>query len=541
VQPLEAPPRVPLPTPADLSRYPACALFLCRAHAVNPSISIDPAGALAIAEICRRLDGLPLAIELAAAQLKYESAPRLLSHLERRFEVLVDGPRDAPARQQTMRSCIAWSYDLLSGAEQDVLCRLGVFVGGCTPDAAEHVIPPDILPPDGIMPALRALVDKSLLLAAPLPTEVTRFTMLETIRAYVLERLEDHGESGPAHAAWARFYLYLSEQAAGAAWGPGEAGYLRRLAVERDNLQAVLAWTLEHNVELGLRIAGALVRFWNIDGHYAGTRSWIEQALASGPRTQSPVRARALITAGWMALQEGDIGAALRRLEESLAMARALGATLLICQVIPALGFTRLSGGDPVSAVTLFEEGLDLARTQGATRLLGTMLYGLGLAAQVQGDLDRAHVLLAEAVTHFRAHGECVSIGSALRALGEIALAGGNFKAARDWFEDGLQVALRINHRDGIAIALEGTAAALTGNGNPKLAARLWGAAEALHEDIHGVQDEARVPFARLPLLTPHLDSVYVHITQPQWQAAQAEGHDAPLAETLALLESREP
>lgn len=538
VLPLATPPVAESTASADdLARYPASALFLARARAVSPGVGIDRSQAAAVGEICRQLDGLPLAIELAAAQLKYESPQQLLSRLERRFDVLVGGPRDLPARQQTMRDCIAWSYDLLSREEQDIFRRLAVFVGGCTADTIEEIVRYGETPRVDIRATVRSLLDQSVLVADWIDEEQARFTMLETIREYALERLEERGEFDRASAAYARYYLTLAEDSRKHLFRAGEATYLRRLAAERDNIRAVLGWALEHDIELGLRMGGALVRFWNLDGHYHDWRRLIEQALAAGSEAALPVRGQALVTAGWMALQQGDIAAAVDRYQEARTIGRDLGDQLLVLAVIPGLGQATLARGDIAAAMALFREGVDICHEQGATHMLAPLTYGLGMAFQLQGDQNLAREHLEESVTLFKAHGERFSIGSALRALGGIALAQGDLEEARVCFHDGLQAALVAKHRDGIAVALEGIAAVLAALGQWERAARLWGAAEAVHEGLHGVTArDAQIPFVRLPQLSPHLSAISAHFSAPGWKAAQAEGYAAPLEDVIDSL-----
>jgi len=240
-----------------------------------------------------------------------------------------------------------------------------------------------------------------------------------------------------------------------------------------------------------------------------------------------------------MALQQGDITAALGRYQEAQAIGRELGDQLLVLTVIPGLGQATLARGDIAAAIALFREGIDLCHEQGVTYMLGSLVYGLGMAFQLQGDLDLARAHLNESVTLFKAHGERVSIGSALRALGGIALTQRKFEDARMWFQDGLQAALVNKHPDGIAVALEGLAVALAALGQWERAARLWGAAEALHERVHGVTPrDAPILFVRLPQLSPHLSAISAYFNEPGWKAAQAEGHATPLEEVIASLQN---
>jgi predicted ATPase/DNA-binding XRE family transcriptional regulator/Tfp pilus assembly protein PilF len=536
VGPLACPPAAGSGSAAvALSRYGASALFLARARAAQLGMRLSEPQAEAIGEICRRLDGLPLAIELAAAQLKYESPASLRARMRRRFDVLVGGARDLPARQRTMRDCLTWSYDLLAEEERTALCRLAVFAGGWTLETAEHTL-------STVMPApasaIRSLVDKSLVMVAPRDEGESRFSLLETVREYALERLVERGSDTEAHRACVAFCLQLCERAADTAWGAAEGAALQQLGAERENIRDALAWAVDNDVVAALRMCGALVRFWNTEGHYSDWRYWVERALAAGTGAPAPVRARALAAAGWLALQQGEATAAMDRLGEALRMARDLNDPRLALATIPALGFTRLSRGEVATAIALFEDGVSLCRDSGSRHLLGVMKYGLGLCAQVDGDLARARTLLEEAVALFHAQGETISIGSAQRALGSVALSQEAYGDAMRWFSRGLRVAVASRHGDGIALALEGIAAALAARGQPSAAARLFGAARAINEQMYGPSRAGAVPFARVQQFSPHLIDPQADTGYTYWQAAMDEGYAAPLQETLEFLEA---
>lgn len=537
---------VPLATPPaggsvvtakDLALYPASALFVARAYAVRPTHPPDDNDAAAVAAICRHLDGLPLAIELAAAQVKYESPRQLLGRLQRRFEVLVGGPRDMPDRQQTMRACIAWSYDLLSPEEQATLCRMAVFAGGCTVAAIENVTRRAGLPRIDVVSTVHSLVDKSLLVGDRADGERARFTMLETIREYLLERLREQGAIDDIAAMSAHYYLELAEKMDGDVFGPNEAGRIRELAAERDNLRQVLTWSLNHDVGLGLRIGGSvsIYRFCIIDGRYKEWRRWIEQALASDGEAPSKVRAKAWLAAGWLAIHEGDIAGAAHRYQTCLDLARLLDDQPLIRNALSGLGLADLGRGDVRMARARFLEGIDIGRRIGAAPLLGHLLYGLGLTYQVEDDYRRAREHLEHAAKVLREQGDRISIGSVLRALGGIALVQGEQISGMTWYQDGLRAAVLIRHREGMASSLEGIAAALALQGQLGRAAWLWGAAELLHDQLHA-RDEAddAVRFASLPHLSPHLRRITDAVAQPEWQSARAEGHAARLEEVIA-------
>lgn len=539
VPPLATPGADSLPA-NDLAQYSASALFLSRARAANPSFSARDNSA-AVIGICRELDGLPLAIELAAARLKYQSLQQLLRDMQSRFEVLIDGPRDVPARHHTMRDCIAWSYTLLGADEQTLFRRLAVFAGDYTIDAVQAVCAYGAMSRADVASALSGLIDTSLLVVSGTDREQARFAMLETIREYAWERLAEQGESEVARRSLAGYYLALAEEAWRDRFCAKEAIMFRRLDAERDNMLAVLEWAAEHDVELFLTIAGSIYRYWIIDGHYSQWRGWIEQMLTRHGSIAPRVLSQTAIAVGWLALHEGQIDTAADQYHVGIAIARASDDLSLVWAAVEGLGMVAVCQGHGAQAAAFFQEGTRLCHQMGEMHLMGTSLYGLGLAFQVDNEYDQARASIEEAVTIFRAHGERYSIGAALRALGGIALAQGEYTEALTRYRDGLQAATYVHHREGIASALDGIAAALAALGMLEAAARLWGAAKAVHEELFGpTTHDDYVPFARVPHVSPHLRAISTHFAKPDWVAAQAEGYAAPLEETIASLEDIE-
>jgi predicted ATPase/DNA-binding XRE family transcriptional regulator len=347
VPPLALPNPKRLPSIAVLSQHAAVELFTARAQAAKPDFAITAANAAAVAEICQRLDGLPLAIELAAARVRLLAPQALLArlagaHKSVSLQLLTGGGRDLPTRQQTLRGAIDWSYQLLEASEQTVFMRLAVFVGGCTLEAAEAVASElrseneelrNHLRDDSlfnsqfsVLNSIEALLDHSLLQYAEAVDGEARFTMLETIREYALERLEASGEEDMLRRQHAAYYLALAEGAEPQIQGAEQATWLDRLERDHDNLRAALSWALAAGAtEIGLRLAAALGEFWWPLGHVSEGRRWLAAALAgSGPATAA-ARAKALYRAGELAYGQGDYGVATTRLEESLTLYRDLG------------------------------------------------------------------------------------------------------------------------------------------------------------------------------------------------------------------------
>ncbi|HEX6607499.1 MAG TPA: AAA family ATPase, partial [Chloroflexia bacterium] len=380
--PLALPPADPRPVPDALARIPAVALFVERAADIQPGFTLTPENAGAVAAICRRLDGLPLAIELAAARSKILAPPALLARLESRLPLLTGGVGDLAAHQQTLRDTITWSYNLLGVAEQQLFRQLAVFAGGFTLAAAEVVCGGSAtgaaatgildsrvargLPVPDVLDRLTALLDQSLLQSDP-GGEETRFRMLETIREYAWDRLAASGEAAAIRRRHAAYFQALAE-AADAGWqGTRQAIWRQRLAVEHDNLRAALAWMQETaQGEAGARLAGALARFWATHGYLAEGRRWLEWALQAAHPLPVADRARLLDGASEIAYWQADYAAARAWAEEALALRRTLGYPAPIAEALTNLGRILWREGDRAGAQALLSESQVLRRASGA-------------------------------------------------------------------------------------------------------------------------------------------------------------------------------
>ena len=407
VPPLAPPERRPNAA-AEVAGNPAVALFDARARAVAPDFALTDANATAVGEICRRLDGLPLAIELAAARVKVLSPQALLARLSNRLAVLTTGARDQPERLRTMRATIAWSDDLLSPEEQALFRRLAVFAGGCTVEAAEAVIPPAGDCEVDVLEGIASLLDHGLLRRADDLGDGPRFGMLETIREFALERLETSGEADPIRRAHAAYFVDLAERSEPHLYGFEEAPtWLARLGAEHHNLRAALTWAeAQGEVELSLRLGTALVPFWFTRGYPTEGRIWLERALAGTANAAPPMRAKALMGAARLATQQGDYGRATLWAEESLALAEAAGDPRGVAGALHGLGTLAGDQGDHARATALNTRALGLYRACGDMRGAAFMLNNLGLVASRQGDLARATTLLEEALALFRRIGD---------------------------------------------------------------------------------------------------------------------------------------
>ena len=571
VQPLALPDPQHLPDDETLAHYGAVALFLERARQVQPTLELTVLTAPLITEICLRLDGLPLALELAAARLKVLSLQALLERLSHRLAVLTGGPRDLPARQQTLRQTIAWSYDLLSEEEQRLFRLLSVFVDGCTLEAVEAVYSRLVGERARVLDGVTSLLDKHLLRKAEQDSDAPRLLLHETIREYGLEALVANQELEMARQGHAEYYLRLSEEAEAHLEGAEQAVWLERLEREYANLRAALQWMLEqHAHEMALRLSGALFRFWEGHGHLHEGRTFLERALASGQDVPAPVRAKALFTTGILAFEQGDLerGAVLGReavalqrelldarhlawslfllgyiawmtgdfraarshAEEGLAIARASDEKATLAYLLDLLGQIALDQGEDTRARALLEEGLTLHRQTGDTRGILNTLSFLERVLLVQGEVTRARACAEEQLALSRAIGFRPGIVGALSFLGRLALEEGNV-AANGLFEESLALLREVNDSWPIATNLQGIGVTLAAQGRPAEAARLWGAAEALCTQLR-----VSLPPAERAFVARARAVVRAELGEEAFTMAWAEGQAMTPEQALARL-----
>jgi non-specific serine/threonine protein kinase len=480
VTPLALPRLEPLPSLEDLAQVASVRLLIERAAAAAPGFSLSLGNAPAVAELCVRLDGLPLAIELAAARYRLFEPPQLLARLNNLAQ-LGDGPRDAPPRQRALRAAIAWSYELLAADEQRLFRRLGVFAGGCTLDAAESVaLSPEEASFD-ILQALGGLVDQSLLRKEADLGGALRVGMLETIRAFALEQLAAEGELHPAQRRHATFYLDLAEQAAAPRLdGPDGPALVSRLELEHDNMRSALRWLLDNgDRERGVQMAGALWSFWEVHGHVSEGLTWLDAALGSDRAARpAPARARSLIGAAALRRERGDYFSAVASARESADIRRSLDDQAGLAESLLILANVVALAGNPAEATTLAAESLEIRRQRHDTvgmawaqEVLGLLLMfqadfaaarlhfeqalamrhgkrdnivdalllrGLGVLAGSAGDPIRARSLLEAALDVFRARGDVGGMGASLLGLGDMALRQGDQTAGRQYLEEAL-------------------------------------------------------------------------------------------------------
>src|SRR5947209_1906717 len=461
VPPLALPKREQILAYGTLAEYAAVALFLQRAQTINPDFQLTAINAAAVAEICLRLDGLPLAIELAAARIKLLSPQELLVRLEDPLTVLTDGPRDLPVRQQTLRNTLLWSYQLLSAWEQQLFRLLSVFVGGCTMEAAEVVLVSQIAIEQEhcVLDGLASLISKSLMLTVQQEGEPSRLFTLETIREYGLECLEASVEMERTRAAHARYYLRLAEEAEQHLSGREQAWSLARLEREHSNLRAALQWFLDQpeegaSREMALRMATALGQFWLIRGHGSYGRLALERALANSEGALAPYLAKGYATAGLIASGQGDLGQAETWIKKSLALSCQLDDTRGRARALRELGYVAMLRGENGKAHALLEEGLTLLRELGDMQGINDSFLTRADVFLIQGEYSRASTLLEKSLAFYRNAGPLAMVSQTLNLLASAVFYQGEGRRAYTLLEESLALAREADDKDNTAHAL---------------------------------------------------------------------------------------
>ncbi|MEZ4736315.1 MAG: LuxR C-terminal-related transcriptional regulator [Caldilineaceae bacterium] len=560
---------------AQVVENPAVALFVQRAQAIKPDFCLTPQNSADIAAICRRLDGLPLALELAAARTKLLPPAALLTRLgSARLQLLTGGAQDYPARQQTLRATLAWSYALLDTTQQRLFRRLAIFVGGCTIEAAETMATwPTDSPGDGFA-ALTALIDQHLVYPlAPSTTAMAddspRVTMLESIHDYALEEVNNAGEAETVRRRHAEVYLALAEQAAPALLGAEQQQWLDRLETEHDNLRAALLWSLDQpGDETALRMAGALWQFWFARGYMGEGLQWLQRALGQEAVSATPTRANAAGGAAILAAYLGHyheaaqaaetslalcrqlhvppgISAALNGLafisgmtgahpkaatltKESVAIGRALDAPAILTQALYYQALTAWLAGDYAIAQGAIEEGGRLCRQLGDSRTIASFLYGRGLVTVAQQRYEEARPFFEESMSTLRQLGDKRSVTMCLAGLADVALSRQETARARAYIDEALHLSHEVGDRWFAAYTVDGLAATATIEGHIIDATRFFAAADAMRTAIG-----AATPAARQSIRRAALETLQRHLDGQTFATAWTEGQRLTLEEIL--------
>ena len=475
-----------LPPLERLPDYEAVRLFIERASDVRPEFAITQENAPAIVEICARLDGLPLAIELAAARTKLLSPQQLLVRLARPLQLLTTGASNLPPRQQTLRNLIAWSYELLGEEERSLFRALGVFSGGWTLEVAEAVCGGDEA--GDVLEGMESLVEKSLVRREEMGggDEEPRFTMLETIRAFSLEALEASGEGERVRGRHAAYFVELAETGAQELYGREQVTWLERFETEHGNLRAALDWLYARGEsDAALRMAAAMSGFWRVRGYLREGRERLERVFAMlGAVQPTEPLAHALSVAGSLAAQLGDAAGARLLLERSLATWRALGNRRRTAGVLLNLGALAYRLGDYTSAREVLEEALVVQRELSITTGMVIALNNLGLVLRELGESARAREVLEESLTLARAHGDVKNVPMVLNSLSELEMTRGDLAAAGEWLKQALRLATEVGEQRLQADALDGLARLSATAGDAARALTIAGASSRLRGRI---------------------------------------------------------
>ncbi|MDQ1387380.1 MAG: hypothetical protein QOF56_834 [Acidobacteriaceae bacterium] len=451
--PLALPDPRSLPSLDVLSQYPAIALFVQRAVAAKPDFELNRENSAAVAEICARLDGLPLAIELAAARIKVLSPSSMQRRLASRLQLLTGGARDLPQRQQTLRAAMDWSYDLLSAAEQKLFRRLSVFVGGCNLEGVEAVCDTKGDLDLDLLDGMASMVDKSLMQQIQEASGESRFVMLETVREYALDRLEAGSEHSITKRAHAAYCLVLAEEGAAEQGGMEGAEWMARCALEHDNFRAALEWLTETgSAEWGLRLGTALFRFWEMREFLTEGRDRLGKLLKlPGAANPTKARAHALFAAGVLTLEQGDYASADALITESLEITRRLGDKQGVAVSLNALGVNARDRGDVQLAHSLFEESLVLWRELGDQKAVARALSNLANVVKLQKDYARACSLYAECLSIFQELEDRTGTAWSMNYQGDVAREQGDSAKARNLYEQSLKIFRELGDPWGIA------------------------------------------------------------------------------------------
>jgi predicted ATPase/DNA-binding SARP family transcriptional activator/DNA-binding CsgD family transcriptional regulator len=521
--------------------YGSVRLFAERARYRDPAFALSPENVEAVATICRRLDGIPLAIELAAAKVGGLPVEQIAERLEGSLGLLAGGRRMAPPRQQTLEGALDWSYELLTGSERDLFRRLSLFAGGWTLEAAE-AIGPGTGTEDEVLGLLLRLVDKSLVVAeANEGGGEPRYRMLEPVRQYAGEKLGKSGEEAEVLRRHAAFFVRLAEEAELGLNGAEHARWLERLESEHDNLRAALSWLLGEGGDAGsgVRLAAAMWPFWFARGYLSEGRRWLEGAASRSGPAATPARAKALNGAGSLATFQEEYGAARALIEEGLAISRELGDKEGVASSLANLcGVAMLGQRDDIPVIDVLEEALRLRPKLQDRRTVGNLFILEGRVALAGGDLERSVALGEEGLSLYREARDDYGIAMCLLHVGFVTLKRGEYERTTSVLREGLRLSGKLDHKMFIQYCLTGLAGVAASRGWPARAARLWGAEESMSEASGGrIVREGRATIdyeGRLAAARSQLD-------ESAWAAAWAEGRTMTLEQAVeyALSEER--
>ena len=530
VPPLSVPDPEHLPAPELASSYEAVRLFVARAQERRDTFTLTTTNARAVVEICARLDGLPLAIELAAARVAAMSVEMIAAHLHDRFRLLTTGSGDLPTRQRTLRATLDWSWDLLGARERALLSRFSVFAGGWTLEAATGVCTDQDIDYWAAVDGLDGLVNRSLAHMDETPDGAVRYRLLESVRQHAGEQLAATGEETATRDRHLSYFLALAEQAVQAFRGAETGFWLDRLELEHDNMRAALNWArVGAKDEEGLQLAAALAPFWEFRGHIAEGRRWLEEMLAAVEGSPG-ARARALNAAGFLVMRAGDHRAALALYQESLALRRVLGDRRGMAVALNNIGNAYVEMGEYAQAEPAYAEALELCREIGDQSGVATEFNNQAEAARGLGQYERAEALALESLALRREQGDLRGIAETTNNLGLAASAQGRYERAVALFKEGLRLSREVGDMLRLLEAMAGLAWAAAALGQPRRAALLGAAVEAERKRL-----AMPAPILMRTERDRAIEAMRAALGEEAFAAAWTEGQGTTLTEAIAL------
>lgn len=521
----------------EIEGYESIRLFVERASCRTSTFSLKAENAQAVVEICQRLDGMPLAIELAAARVDALTVEQISGRLSESLKLLTVGARTATPRQQTLKGALDWSYDLLLETEKKLFGRLSTFVGGWTLEAAEAVGAGDGIEEKEVLDLISRLVDKSLVIAEAREDGTLRYKMLELVSQYGQSRLAESNEFETVRHLHAVWFLRLAEKAERKLRGRTQAACLKQLEREHDNLRAALSWALEwREAELGLRLGGALGEFWHMHGHLSEGRRWLEAVLAIREGLSASARAKALARVGYIAWEQGDYERSLAFSEESLALARELGDMEVVAAALSSLGWAALFQNDLQQASALTEEAISLQRASGDAVGVVRSLLILVFVANTQRDYERAMTLHEESLDLARKEEDGFALVLSLLSGAFAHLGRSNYQGTRSLCREGIELSRRFGMPHLTAAHLHILSCLAASQDQPIRSARLWGAAETLREAIGTILS----PVEQY-IYGPYIEAARTQLDEAEWDVAIEEGRKMSLEAAMeyALSEER--
>lgn len=520
-------PALPCPAPdlpaEKLSRNEAVRLFVDRAKSANPQFAPSEADLRSIAEICIALDGMPLAIELAAARSRLLTPQAMHERITKRLTLLTGGPRDLPARQRTLRATLDWDYEMLDAKEQEVFRRLAVFTGGFTLNAAADIV--DVGSEDVVMEMVDSLVGKSLVMHWHREAPEPRFAMLKTIREYAFSKLDEAGETPEAKARHAHYFTNLAELSVPEFRAADQVRWVQIIESEHDNMRSALRWAAEVNdKDLELRLAAALAHFWEFHAHLSEGQRWLESALSGIHEIPDALRADALDGAGNLARGQGEFKRAVSLFEEALTLRRRIGDQTALAVTLKNLGNLYTERGDHDQARGFYEECLDIRKQLGDERGVAEPLNNLGVLARIEGDWSRADTLYEEALELFRRFGDTQGIARALMNLGDVKVELGDVDGAARLIKESIALCVEMASTWDLADLFEELAYVAEKKSRSDEAARFYGAGEKIRDTLG-----APLPPAEQEIYGRRLEETHQSLGANAFKLARDEGYTMEL------------